>query len=300
MQPEQHSERAAAALTRLAASQMPTTKVESYRFTDIRPLLERTLVAPEAADDAAVAAAVERCAMPDAGAAVVVMVDGTFRADLSDLASLPDGAFVGPLADAPEGVRACYAQQSEERGGVFAQLNTAAASGCLAVHVEADVLCTAPVHVVHVSGGAAQEGSAAASTPRVLVRAESGAQVEVLEESVPAQQGGGGGRYFVNAVLEASIAEGATVKHRLVVTDAAGAFHVHSTFVTQDERSAYHLVEARLGGALTRCAQRVFERRAPHMRSACGTAGAWLQARRGRAAAGAAHAHGHEALSALH
>jgi Fe-S cluster assembly protein SufD len=182
------------------------------------------------------------------------VVDGVYRPDLSDLGSLPDGVFVGELSGAPEAVQQKLGSQAAERGGVFVQMNSVTSRSPLVVHSTEGVVCQVPIHIVYVSSGAAETGSAVVSSARALVHAEASSQIEVVQEFVAIQHGGG--RYFVNAVLEVSVAADAYVQHRLVETDDAGAFSVHSTLVQQEEGSSYHLVEARLGGSLTRCAFR--------------------------------------------
>jgi Fe-S cluster assembly protein SufD len=84
----------------LATLRMPSTRNEEYRYTDIAPLLAGSLTA--APGDAAVdAQLLETLALPEAAGSRVVLVNGTFRPELSDLGALPQGAYVGGSAGAP-------------------------------------------------------------------------------------------------------------------------------------------------------------------------------------------------------
>ena len=240
---------AKAATPLLAGSQIPSTRVESFRYTDVSPLTAQTLAAPAAADAAAIRAAAAACTLPQADGCRAVVVDGSFRPDLSDLSAAPAGLYVGPAADAPAAATAHLGAQSSERGGVFATMNSATSSGCLVVHAPAGAQCGTPVHVVHVSSSAAAAGTLAASAARVLVVAEAGAQIEIIEEFV----GLAGGQYFGNSVAEVEVAEKAAVVHSVLENEAAGAFHMKGTLVQQHEASAYTLVEVRIGGSLSRC-----------------------------------------------
>ena len=232
---------------------MPNSRVESYRFTDLTPLLQQQLQTPPATDAAAAfAAAAERCTLPAAEGSRVVFVDGVFCEAASDLSSLSDGVYVGPAASAPAAAASSSMPQAQERGGVFAALNAATASSRVVVHVAEGVHYQTPLHVVYLASSAREAGSAVASAPQLLVAAEAGAQLEIVEEFVGAQNGGQGTSY-TNAVMEATLAKGAKLEHRVVESEEAGAFHIKGTYVRQDEGSEYALVEARLGGALTRC-----------------------------------------------
>jgi Fe-S cluster assembly protein SufD len=235
----------------LAQRQMPTTRTESYRFTDLSGLLSQQLQRPPAADVAATAAAAERCTISAAEGARVVVVDGIFQPEASSLSALPQGVYVGPANDAPEDVSTGPGSQALERGGVFAELNAATASGRVLVHVAAGVACDMPLHILYASSSAQVAGTVVASSPQVQVIAGAGARLEIVEEFIGLHEGSG--RYYVNTVLEAELAEKAEMCHRVVQTEEDGAFHIMGTYVRQAAGSKYALVEACLGGALSRC-----------------------------------------------
>jgi len=243
-----------AALGQLKNNTMPNTKTEAYRFTDLLALVKTRLVAPSGSTDVFQ----ENYSLEMANKSRVVMVDGVYRADLSDLSGLPAGAYVAPLSALPAAAVAQLpplGKQSLEHGSLFAQLNSACAADVLCIVVEAGVQCACPLHVLALSSAAPAPGDAVSSHPRLLLIAQAGSSVEVVEEfagSEAAVGGGGGGTYFTNAVMEAVLAEGANVKHSLVQSQSTEAAHMKATFVTQAERSSYSLTEASTGGTLAR------------------------------------------------
>lgn len=84
----------------LPSLRMPSTRNEDYRFTDISPLLNAALaIAP--ADAAVNGEQLEALAVPEAAGSRVVLVNGTFRPELSDLSALGEGVYVGGAAGAP-------------------------------------------------------------------------------------------------------------------------------------------------------------------------------------------------------
>jgi Fe-S cluster assembly protein SufD len=79
---------------------MPSTRNEEYRYTDISPLLNAALVMGDA-DGAVDAQQLEQLAVPEAAGSRVVLVNGAFRPELSDLTALGEGVYVGSAAGAP-------------------------------------------------------------------------------------------------------------------------------------------------------------------------------------------------------
>jgi Fe-S cluster assembly protein SufD len=79
---------------------MPSTRNEEYRYTDISPLLNAALV-PAPADAAVDSQLLEQLAVPEAAGSRVLVVNGVFRPELSDLAAVGEGVYVGSAAGAP-------------------------------------------------------------------------------------------------------------------------------------------------------------------------------------------------------
>uniref|UniRef100_A0A7S0NAH2 Fe-S cluster assembly protein SufD n=1 Tax=Pyramimonas obovata TaxID=1411642 RepID=A0A7S0NAH2_9CHLO len=230
----------------LKSIDLPNTRTEAYRFTDLLPLVKAQLVVPSEATDISL----ENYALEQADKSRIVLVDGIFRADLSDLSGLPAGVTVGPLS-AVSAPASTLGKQSAEFGSVFAQLNTACMADAVVVVVEDGVQCAAPLHVLVLSSAGPTAESTAASHPRLLVAAGTGASIEVVEEFGGAAAASSGA-YFTNAVAEIVLAEEASVKHSVVQSQTAGAIHMKATFVQQAANSSYALTEASTGSQLAR------------------------------------------------
>lgn len=84
----------------LMSMRMPTTRNEDYKFTDITSLLNISL-SPAPADAAVHHQLLEQLDFPEAAGSRVVVVNGAFRPELSDLSALPQGVYVGGCAGAP-------------------------------------------------------------------------------------------------------------------------------------------------------------------------------------------------------
>jgi len=240
----------AAGREQLLAARLPSSRDEGYRFTDMAPLLESTLVAPGGAggEVAAAAEGVHLSKGGEPGEARLVFVDGAYDPGLSDTGSLPEGVSVSPASALEAAPGSLGAQQG--RSGVLGSLNAAAAPDAAVVSVGAGVAAPGAVHVLYLStGGGSGAGECAASYPRLAVEVGAGGSVTVVEEFAGA---GEGGRYYTGACAEFDVGEGAEVSHTLVQRQAGSAVHTRQTLVRQAEGSRYDVTEVGVGAQLAR------------------------------------------------
>eukprot|EP00850_Spirogloea_muscicola_P011335 SM000070S21301 [mRNA] locus=s70:127832:130402:- [translate_table: standard] len=280
----------------VAAKPWPSLRDEAWRFTDLRGL--RAAAAMAAPADGAgggsaatvVEAAVEEAALDDVAAARLVLVDGVLAPALSSLGGGPAGLAVGTLATLPPELAVAAAARLGSSADpslpgldVFTGLNGAAASDVAIVHVAAGVKAAdRPVHVLYVSTSSGDRNAVNVSSPRLLVMAEAGAEIAIVEEFVGAAggEGGSGGVYWTNAVAEFLLEPAASVAHAYLQEQGRDAFHIKGTFpvglrcpgdagiaiartlsllvltpawaAVQAEGSHYAVVEAGVGGRLAR------------------------------------------------
>ena len=240
--------------TALATARMPTTRNELFRYTDMTPLLRQTIAAPPVSiSSEAVTSVVSSCVITAADSTRVVIVNGQYDTVLSNCSGLPASVYIGDVNGAPDHMKSSLNAQVSSRGGIFSMLNAAASASAVAVCVPAGVTVDVPIHVVYVSSGAAAADTYIASAPRLLVDVGEGASVEIIEEFVSIGDGCSG-QYWVNAVLEASVATRGSLLHSYVEQEAPSAYHTKATLITQAEDSTYSMVECRMGGSISRCA----------------------------------------------
>lgn len=224
-------------------SVIPTTREEEWRFTDLSELRKVEFQAGKVQP-----VDISALSLSEAVNSRLVFVNGVYAPELSAVADLPNGVVVGNLSALPiteqEPVQK-YLAQSEGALEVFTALNTAGISDVAVVLVAKNVIVETPIHLLFIS--VAGDG-ATISQPRVLLVAESGSQVSVIEEFVtPAE-----GVYLTNAVTEIAIADNAQVVHTRVERDSIEAFHIGKTAVTQARYSRYTCHALSLGGKISR------------------------------------------------
>ncbi|MCX7891242.1 MAG: Fe-S cluster assembly protein SufD [Burkholderiales bacterium] len=224
---------------------LPTTRDEDWRFTDLSPLY-RLAFRPAAAAARLDAAALAPFAVPEA-AHRLVFVDGHFSAALSTppaagsaVAALPLAAALGPHGEV---VHARLARIAEFREHAFRAVNTAY------LHDGAFVLAprnhgeAAPLHLLFVATQAD-----ATAQPRVLVVAEPGADLTVIEDYVSTHDGA----HYTNAVTEIDVGANGRVRHVRLQRESRAAFHTATAAVRLDRDASYHAVSVAVGARISR------------------------------------------------
>ncbi|MBW4502245.1 MAG: Fe-S cluster assembly protein SufD [Scytonema hyalinum WJT4-NPBG1] len=239
-------------------SLLPTTRDEEWRFTDLSSLRQIQFNVDTLHPKVLQA---DTLLLPEAANSRLVFVNGVYSPQLSAVADLPDGVVISNLADLPVAYRQRvqqYLAQTEGAHEVFTALNTSGLKDVAVVWVEKNVVVETSIHLVFVAAGE----SPSISLPRCLVVAETGSSVTLVEEYTNRRgaentesvetRGGASVQYFTNAVTEIWIEENAQVSHTRVECEAAEAFHIGKTAVSQARDSRYTCHAIALGGKLSR------------------------------------------------
>jgi Fe-S cluster assembly protein SufD len=232
------------ALERANALQVPTTRDEDWRFTDLSPLYRTAL--PRAAgigafepgllDDFAVAEDGPR----------LVFVDGHYVPALSD-PLIDAGISVSGLAEALESqdmaVPEHLGRYVDFGADAFAAVNTAWLHDAAVITLARDRTVGRPVHALFVS---TQPG--VSSTPRVLVVAQTGSDCTLVEDYVALHEGA----YLTNAVTEIALAPNARVRHVRLQRESKGAYHIAACAVRLQRDAQFESISVALGGRISR------------------------------------------------
>jgi len=233
-----------AALAQFAAHGFPTRREEAWRFTDLRPLQRVPFPPVEAVRTAAPS---DLAPWRFAGATHrIVLVDGRFAAELSEIGTLPHGAWLGAtahaLAERPALVEAALDVSDEAGRQPFASLNAALFADGFVLALEPGVALDRPVEVIHL-GRAAEPRS---FHLRSLVSLGAGSRADLIETFA------GDGAYWTNAVLAVRLGDGTALRHVRTEDEARDAVHVALTRATLDRGARYDAFTLTLGGRLAR------------------------------------------------
>ena len=234
------------AASRFAALGFPTVRDEEWRFTNVAPIANTEFrPAPQAVVTVGELAAVPYASMPFR----LVVVNGRFSAELSQLSGLPTGVRAGSLASAvtdhADVVQRYLGQLADFNTRSFVALNTALATDGAYVYIPDGVVLEESLEILYVAAGG---DAAEMSQARTLIVAGDRSQSRIVETYAALR----GGRYFTNGITEVFVGEGAIVDHYKVQQESLEAFHVASLHVNTQRSATFSSHSFSLGGKLVR------------------------------------------------
>ena len=234
------------AFERFVARGLPHSRVEAWKYTDLRRLVrDAKPLAPR--PDAVAKAAVEKAGTAFAGLDFrrLLIVDGAFVPELSDLADLEPGLSIRATADvlgiddAPISLDAGMAADD-----VAATLNTAFAADGVIVTVDPDVVLARPIHLAFVTSA----GTPSAMFTRSSLQVGAGAVVTLVET----YQGPDLADYQVNTALRMIVGDRAQFDHVKVTSEGTAAMHIATLLAEVGADATYREFGFTTGGALVR------------------------------------------------
>ena len=234
---------------RFEGLRLPTPRDEDWRFTDLSPIATADL-GPARAPGPLTAADIAPFLFGHAEWPRLVFANGRFQPALSQLAGLPTGARVGPLAelllDAPyllEGTLGKLAVQPA--AAALVGQNASAFVDGYAIVLPAGTTGSTPIHVLFVADGRAVRG---AVYPRNVVVLGANAVASVVESYVTLAEGVA----LTNTVTEANLGAGARLDHCKIQRESIQAFHLATLEVRQERDSYLNSFSFAQGAALSR------------------------------------------------
>lgn len=235
-------------LARFAELGFPSRRSESWRYIDLRAL-EETPMLPAGAVRA-VADAASRAQLDEIGfsgaACRLVLVDGRFAPEFSNIGQLPPGVRFGGMAEAiaerPDLVRPAIEALPLDAARPFAALNAAFFADGFLLEVAPGIALDQPVEIVHLASG---EAGCSIHT-RSLVAMGSGSRAAVFESFA------GKARYWRNDLVELRLGPGADFTRVALVEEAAEAVHTGEMLVALGRSSRLASFVLLLGGRTVR------------------------------------------------
>lgn len=236
------------AFRRFETEGLPHRRIEEWKYTDLRALMREAKPLAGAPDPSAKARAGDVLATLAAiEARRIVLVDGAFVPELSDLDGLEPGLSIGSTAQmmaAGDSELTAHLGKVVPSDDVAVALNTAFMGDGAVIHVAAGAALVRPLHLVFVNAG----GGGAAVFVRSLAVIEKGARAMLVESHL----GSGGGEDQVNAVLELEVGDEAHVDHVKITGAGAGALHVSTLMAAVGAHARFNEFLFTTGGAVVR------------------------------------------------
>jgi Fe-S cluster assembly protein SufD len=230
------------AFRRFEAEGLPSRRVEEWKYTDLRAAMAEAKPLARLPDAAAKCRALEQSTFL-IEARRIVLVDGSFVPELSDLERLEPGLTIRSMA-------AALAQGDgrlvSELGNIVptmdlaVALNTAFMGDGVIIEVAPGAALARPIHLLFVNAGP----EPAAVFMRSFVAIGEGARVMLLESHE------GSNEFQVNTALELKIGDNAHVDH--IKITRAGALHVSTLMAAVGAHSRFNEFLFTTGGEVVR------------------------------------------------
>ena len=227
---------------------LPHRRVEEWKYTDLRALMREAKPLAPPADAAA------RALAKDAGQDLasarprrIVLVDGVFAPDLSDLADLEQGLTIGSLAAAlskSDGATLKHLGKVVPGNDVAVALNTALMGDGVVIQVAANAAIARPLQIVFANASV----QAVSVFTRSLVVVGAGASVTLIES----HEGRNGVDSQFNHALELVIGDDAQVDHVKVAREGDRALHVGTLMASVGAKATFNDFSFNIGGAVLR------------------------------------------------
>lgn len=222
---------------------LPAKKVEDWKYTSLWQLGQENFTheaSPSSLD-------AKRCAEVALleQAYRLVIVDGQFSAELSQLENLESGLTLAPLtASLDQAENLLNAHIDVEKPGLNA-LNTLLLQEGAYLHVAANSKIDKPVELLVINSG---ETDKLATHLRHLVTLEENSEITLVEHYVSLQDTTG----FTNVVTEVDLASNATLHHFKLQHESLKHYHIATLAAKQSSSSTWNTNSISLGGKLAR------------------------------------------------
>ena len=238
-----------AGIERFESLGLPTTKLETWKYTRLRPL-EDTRYQPVTDEDAMAVLDSVPSLLPDPGGRPrLVFVNGQMRPNFWIEGDLPEGVTLECLRDAlenqPDLMRERLGADGGEDAPSLVQLNAAMMDTGFVLRVEEGVRVETPIEVIFVGG---LTDRPVAYSPRNLIVLGKGAEATVVKYHA----GLGVGAYFANSVTEIDVGPGAVLRNYKIQAEAKEATHIGTVRARVARDATYESFSLSIGGRLSR------------------------------------------------
>lgn len=236
---------------------LPHRRIEDWKYTDLRALMREILPHAPAPDQAALDAASKALkAHTIKGARRLVLVNGFFVPELSDLNDIEDGLRIKTLRELldngswPSLNRLMVTQSvnptaTEDRSDPMIALNAAMMTDGAMIEVDGGTQLARPLHVVHV----AANSTPAAMFMRSSLRVGKAATATLIESFVAAKSAAA---YQIHNAMMVLVGADARLDHIRLAEDRSDAFNVSSAAVGLGARAHFNTFGLTAGAAVSR------------------------------------------------
>lgn len=237
------------AIKQFADLGIPDKKNEAYKYTNLEPWFNASFKSYFVPQQANFEAARDfRCEVTELDSYDMVLLNGFLPRDNGMIKDLPEGIWVGSLAEAsdkfPDVVSKHYAQYARNGKDGLIPLNTALASDGIFIHVKKGVTINKPVQIVNL----VQSDGDMFVQHRNLIVVEENAELPLIvcDHALDPM------KFLTNAVTEVYVGENARFDILRVQNEHNNAAKLTHTFIHQEKNSQANSNNITLHGGLVR------------------------------------------------
>jgi Fe-S cluster assembly protein SufD len=226
----------------------PTTKMEYWRYTNVKPILEHTYKTPERNQEINLTKEeLNKYLIAGFDANVLVFYNGQFIKRLSTVNQLPQGVIVDSLNNhlVNEVFQNHYARIADINTESFTALNTAFANEGAFIFIPEKTVLPQAIHILYLSDS--NDGNMMTS-PRNLIAASKSSQVQIVES----YHSIGENISFTNALTEIIADENSIIDYYKVQNENNSSFQINNTQIKQERNSVVTSYAITLDGSLVR------------------------------------------------
>jgi Fe-S cluster assembly protein SufD len=226
---------------------LPDTRVEAWKYTDVRSLARHHFTASPGSTS------LDESALPSRLLTAepvhrLVFVDGRHAPALNPFNTQLNGVTLTSLAYAlvnrPEELEPWLGRNTDPEKPGFNALNTAFMSDGAYLRLAPGVTLDHPVHLLFIATGKPDT----VATVRNVIVAAAGSKAQIVESYISLNDAA----YLTNTVTELIVGEGADIEHHKLEQESESAYHMAGIYVSQHRDSRYTSHNIALGGRLVR------------------------------------------------
>ena len=230
-------------------SGFPNTRVEDWKYTDVKPIAKNTFSNITESNMASDNNEIDEILIKGLDCINLVFINGAYSEKYSDIKNISNKIVIKSMADAlindESLLKKHLTKHINQELSSFTALNTAFIQDGAYINISANTNIDKPINITYISR---DSNHPFATHPRNLIVMGENSNATVIENYV----GSGKVNYFTNSVTETVLLQGAVLKHYKIQQEGSSAFHIASlnTSQSKDSRFESHLVS--IGGALVR------------------------------------------------
>lgn len=227
---------------------LPSRKDERWKYTDLSFLDRQQYTLARRMESGELADIIHQHRLQRGASIMLVLVNGYFMDELSDIAKLPPEASVcsifNALARYPEQMKDALSETIDAKKYPFAALNAATFNDGIYLSLPDNCVLDLPVHVLSLVTG----GEKFFAQPRHLILLGKNSRLTLVEEYFSLCEHA----YMMNVSTSIILAEQSRLEHVKIQREGVQAVHMAHYFVSQKQESRASFVNIATGGVFSR------------------------------------------------